>query len=172
MSGTPYRTTGRSTPLPTDRVGGPDALVKATLLTVLGVVIGASPAVADICIQRPLCVRQLQGIAVSKNPAGDEALPGVQIRIERRDGRQTPLTATTDAEGRFSVPSLAPGHYFLTAVAEPLDEIRIPLVVRRSWFWQGRDTRETVFRFRFDRRTLCGGSTVERRKRVTTSSTR
>jgi hypothetical protein len=148
------------------RAGRRGAPLGAALVASIAAIATAPPVAAGICIQPPLRVRHLQGAAVSRYQSGEDVLSGIQIRIERRDGTTAPLPLTTDADGRFAVASLAPGHYTLTAEAKPLDDIRLHLVVKRSRFWQGRDKREVVLVFGFDPHAPCRGSTVEVRKRA------
>ena len=170
MNDMPSMTIARHTR--SSRRGGPSARGAAALVVLASVLATVPPADANVCVRPPLRVRHLQGIAVVGREAAQRALPETSIRIESRDGKRAPIRLTTGADGRFSVDSLAPGKYDLVAESPPLDRIHVLLVVKRSWFWQGRDTRETVLRFGLDPDAPCGGSTVELRRHQKTAGER
>jgi hypothetical protein len=146
----------------------PNALrppLAAALLAIGAAAIFPALALANVCIQRPVRVRHLQGATVAVGgPNGEEPLPGVPIRIEPRDGRGAAITLTTDVRGGFSLESLPPGHYQLIAESRPFAPLSIHLVLRRTWFWQGRDRRQVMLRFGLDPTTPCGGSSAVVRK--------
>jgi Carboxypeptidase regulatory-like domain len=82
---------------------------------------------ADVCVYKPLNVRQVWGFIV--DPSGSP-ISGVNVRV-LQDGKPSE-SAITDQKGRFKFESLKDGEYEVDATAPGFQYARYKLTLRNS----------------------------------------